>query len=119
MPRSQLDGRIATLAPPNKEALADAVVERLRRTILYYAELEARNRTAGAALELYFRIAENETRADLLTLARTDLADAVAKLHKTVAQGIKLPVEPASLAESRAGFRSGEARAPGARREPS
>jgi DNA-binding GntR family transcriptional regulator len=34
MPRSQLDGRIVTLAPPNKEALADAVVDRLRRTIL-------------------------------------------------------------------------------------
>jgi DNA-binding GntR family transcriptional regulator len=34
MPRSQLDGRIATLTPPNKGALANAVVERLRQTIL-------------------------------------------------------------------------------------
>jgi DNA-binding GntR family transcriptional regulator len=72
MPRSQLDGRIATLAPPSKEALADAVVERLRRTILegYVAPGEPlREEHIAAALE----VSRGPVREALLQLEREGL----------------------------------------------
>jgi DNA-binding GntR family transcriptional regulator len=72
MPRSQLDGRIATLAPPSKEALADAVVERLRRTILegYVAPGEPlREEHVAAALE----VSRGPVREALLQLEREGL----------------------------------------------
>src|SRR5437879_5426292 len=72
MSRSQLDGRIATLAPPSKEALADAVVERLRRTILegHVAPGEPlREERLAAALE----VSRGPVREALLQLEREGL----------------------------------------------
>src|SRR4051794_32497217 len=72
MPRSQLDGKIATLKPPNKGALAVAVVERLRQTILegHVAPGEPlREEHLAAALE----VSRGPVREALLQLEREGL----------------------------------------------
>lgn len=75
----------------------DDRVNKLRQCILYYAELEARNRAAGSALDLYFRIAESEAKDDLLVLGRNDLAGAHEQAKSLADSGFKLPIELASL----------------------
>ena len=75
----------------------DDRANKLRQCILYYAELEARNRSAGAALDQFFRIAEAEAKDDLLGLGRADLAGAHEQAKSLADQGFKLPIELASL----------------------
>lgn len=75
----------------------DDRANRLRQCILYYTELEIRNRSAGAALELFFRIAEFEAKDDLLVLGRTALAGAYDQAEEVADKGFKLPIELASL----------------------
>src|SRR5207248_2326842 len=58
---------------------------------------EARNRSAGQALDLYYRLAEAEAKADLLDHAAADLADAVRRSRDLMGQGFKLPVELTTL----------------------
>lgn len=54
--------------------------------------MEIRNRTAGAALEAYFHLAEAEGKADLLAQSLTQLDRAVRETRDTTAQKLKPPV---------------------------
>jgi hypothetical protein len=69
----------------------------LRRTILYYGALDDRNRSAGQALQLYFKAAELETQISLLTSSRDDLAGAIKKSEELSKKGFHLPVDPGSV----------------------
>lgn len=72
-------------------------VNELKTAILYYSELEARNRSAAYALDLYYRLAESEAKADLLDQAAADLAEAVRHSRDLLQQGFKLPIELTTL----------------------
>lgn len=63
-------------------------LRRLQTTILYHSEAEARNQTAGAALELFYRLAEAEARWDLLRESITAMDSALAKGKELVRQSI-------------------------------
>ncbi len=75
----------------------DARAHRLRQLILYYSAMEARNRSAGSALELFFRLAEAEAQSDLLDLTRADLADAIRRGEELQAKGFRVPADLATL----------------------
>jgi hypothetical protein len=75
----------------------DRSVTELKIAILHYSELEARNRSAGYALELYFRLAESEAKADMLDKAAAELGDAVRHGRDLTQQGFKLPIELTTL----------------------
>ena len=63
-------------SPRHAITTAKAAVENLRQMTARYLSLEARNRTAGAALDLYYRLQEAELLADVLTKSRAEV-DAV------------------------------------------
>jgi outer membrane protein TolC len=63
--------------------------------------LEIRNRSAGAALDLFFRIAEAEIKDDLLALGGTALAGAYRQAKDLADRGFKLPIELGSLDRQR------------------
>src|SRR5262249_37211077 len=67
--------------------------ERLRDAVLSSAALEARNRTAGSALGLYFRLAEAEATADLLREGRAELGRLLDRIEKRRADKLVLPPE--------------------------
>src|SRR5439155_3169671 len=75
----------------------DPRVTELKLAILYFSELEARNRTAGYALDLYYRLAESEAKSDLLDKAAAELAAGVQHSRDLMQQGFKLPVELTTL----------------------
>jgi hypothetical protein len=75
----------------------DQSVTELKTAILAYSEQESRNRSAGDALDLYYRLAESEAKSDLLDHAAADLADAVQRSRDFLQQGFKLPVELTTL----------------------
>jgi hypothetical protein len=92
---------VAARHPPPKSGvgklLSDGRAHQLRQEILYYSAQEDRNRAAGSALELFFKIAEAETQADLLDRTRADLQDALRRSEDLLKKGFKLPVDPSSL----------------------
>jgi hypothetical protein len=65
----------------------------LRRDVLVYTALEMQNRTAGAALELYYRIAEAEGKSELVDLALGQLNEAVNETRRITTRGLKPPVD--------------------------
>jgi hypothetical protein len=73
----------------------------LRITILCFTEQDLRNRSAGLALDLLLRIAEYESKSDLLTEASTALAAAHAQARDFADRGFKLPIELSSLERQR------------------
>jgi hypothetical protein len=95
---------LAAKHPPPKDGLAQllpcqchARENWLRQLILYYTALEDRNRSAGRALELYFKAAETEALAELLDRSRADLQNALRRGDDLTARGFKLPVDLATL----------------------
>jgi hypothetical protein len=79
--------------PPPKDARAWS----LRRSVLYYAALDDRNRAAGQALPLYFKAAELEAQIGLLQLSRDDLAGAIRKSDELSKKGFRLPTDAGAL----------------------
>jgi outer membrane efflux protein len=75
----------------------DDRASKLKQCILYYAELEARNRSAGAALELFYRIAEFEVKDDLLAAGIAAVGGGYDQAKSVADQGFKLPIELESL----------------------
>ena len=73
----------------------------LLRKLRHYAALEARNQSSGAALEMYFRLAEAEAKSDLLGQGRTQLGEAIARAKELKAKGVRLTVEPDVLERQR------------------
>jgi hypothetical protein len=65
----------------------------LQEAILETAALEARNKDAGTALDLFYRLAEAEARRDLLDDSLKQVNDAVASGQKLKKQGLKVPAE--------------------------
>src|SRR6516225_22353 len=63
----------------------------LKQEILADSACEVRNQTASSALEAYFRLAETDARSELAEKAAVVLADAVARVRKLKAQGVKTP----------------------------
>jgi hypothetical protein len=86
--------------PSGCKALLGAKGDRgwaLRRAILLYAALDDRNRSAGQALQLYFKAAELETQIALLHTTRDDLAGAIKKSEELSKKGFHLPADPGTL----------------------
>ncbi len=76
-------------SPRHSITTAKASVENLRQMTATYLSLEARNRTAGAALELYYRLLEAELLADVLTKSLAEVEAVVLATDKLRANGFK------------------------------
>src|SRR5262249_16871290 len=83
---------------PDQDALRRRSFE---QRVRYWVALDARNRSAGTALELYFRLAEAEVSADLLRETQSVLAATIDQMEKGREKGIKWPVEVATFQRSR------------------
>ena len=70
---------------------------RMKKTMLRHSSVEARNIAAGTALELYYRLAELEAKADLVRDGLVVVREALADLGKLKEQGFKVPPEFAKL----------------------
>lgn len=64
----------------------------LRRDVLAYTAEEIQNRSAGAALELYYRIAEAEGKADILNESLAALDAVIKETRDLIARALKPPV---------------------------
>ena len=73
-------------AAPNRFSPKQLAVDGLRRTVAGELAREARNRAAGGALELYYRLQEAELLADLLARSLTEV-DALVRAADTLAAG--------------------------------
>ena len=69
----------------------------MKETILVNTAEEIRNRNAAAALELYYRLAEAEAKADLAEQSLQMLRDIADKLQDMKKKGLRLPVDGESL----------------------
>ncbi len=65
----------------------------LQEALNTYSGLEAMNRDAGNALELYFRLAKNEVRRDILDVSLAVVSTAVEQGEVMKQKGLKLPPE--------------------------
>ncbi len=65
----------------------------LQQAVLETAALEARNKDAGTALDLFYRLAEAEAKRDLLDASLAQVRDAVARGDKLKQQGLRVPAE--------------------------
>lgn len=85
----------------------------MKAVILEHTEQDIRNRSAGVAMEMFFRIAELEAKDDLLVLGRTSLAVAHGQARDLADKGFKLPIELASLERQRLEVEADQARLQG------
>lgn len=69
----------------------------LKVDALTYLALEDRNRSAGKALSLYYRLGEAEASADLLLSMLTQVSDALAKARALKAKGLQVSVDETAL----------------------
>jgi hypothetical protein len=82
--------------------------------VLRTAALEARNRSAGDALEVYFRLAENEARLDLVAKALAETRHAATNVGRLREQGLKLPPDENLFLRRETELRDQQAQAQGA-----
>jgi hypothetical protein len=83
----------ACLGPGRKKAQLIA----LQQAILLHSAREARNDSAGAALDLYVRLAEAEARAEVVQASLTEIEGALEKTREIKKQGGTPPVEEETL----------------------
>ena len=69
----------------------------LRSEIARLAEWEARNRAAGAALELFYKLAAVDARCALLERSRREIDDDLAKVERARQRGLALTVSDGDL----------------------
>lgn len=69
--------------------------------LLHHAALEARNRTAGKVLELYYTIARLEAQKELLDLAIGELDEAVAQVNSARKNMLTLPLKVEEFPQQR------------------
>jgi hypothetical protein len=81
------------LRTPKAKELSD-----IKQTILLGAAQEIRSRSAAAALELYYHLAEAEAKSDLAERSLESLSDVSAKLQEMKKRGLRLPVDYEALA---------------------
>ena len=75
--------------------------DELRRTLRFYAALEARNGSAAAALERYFQLTDAEARTDLSRRAFPIGEELLAKARAAKAAEVRFPLDPAELERQR------------------
>ena len=75
--------------------------DQLRIRALRASELEARNKSAGAALEIYYTIAEAEANLAILEASLREIDDALAKVKRLRGQGMQLPFDDGEFARQR------------------
>lgn len=69
----------------------------VERRLLYYAAQEARNKSAGDALRVYWGLAEAEHSRPLLRDSRSEAGDTVRDLDELLRRGIGVPVDATLL----------------------
>jgi hypothetical protein len=91
----------------NCQHRADKASE-LPRTVLEHAAEEARNRSAGEALEAFYRLVEAEGRLPLLLLGLKEVNDSLKRAEELQAKGLRPPVEIAVIRKELIDLRSDE-----------
>ncbi|HVX14673.1 MAG TPA: hypothetical protein VHC22_26025 [Pirellulales bacterium] len=93
--------RRALLATASHHGLTQE--ERLKVQVLWASELEARNRSAAAALTTYYHIAQAEANRPILARSLHELDDALANVARMRAQGMQIPFDDGELERQRLG----------------
>lgn len=75
--------------------------DQLRVRALRASELEARNKSAGAAMEAFYMIAEVEANLSILEASQAEIDDALAKVKRLRDQGMQVPFDDSELARQR------------------
>lgn len=75
--------------------------DRLRVRALRATEREARNKSAAAALELYYLLAEDEANLSIVEASLTEIDGALAKVQRLHKQGVQIPFDDSELARRR------------------
>ncbi len=82
----------------------------LRRNLAVHLSQEARNRSAGAALELYYRLLEAELLSDALTATQTELDALIATATTAANAGFKESADLLQLRKQQVELRADQAR---------
>lgn len=93
--------RRSVIATASKKHHGPTRAEKLKAEILAIAALEARNRSAADALDLYYRIAESEAQQDLLIVSLAEMNTAVEKLDRMRGQGMQITFDDSELYRKR------------------
>jgi outer membrane protein TolC len=80
----------------------------LSRAVLEHAADEARNRSAGDAMETFYRLLEAEGRLPLLLLGLTEMDKSLKQAEELQAKGLRPPVEIAVIRKQLTDLRSDE-----------
>ena len=75
--------------------------DQLRVRALRASELEARNKSAGAALEAFYTIAEIEANLSILEASLAEIDEALAKVERLREQGMQVPFDDSEFARQR------------------
>ncbi|HEX7376747.1 MAG TPA: TolC family protein [Pirellulales bacterium] len=75
--------------------------ERLKLQVLWADELEARNRSAAAALTAYYRIAKAEANRPILRQSQQEIDEALRKVDSLRASGLSVPFDDGDLRRKR------------------
>lgn len=75
--------------------------ERLKIQVLWAAELEARNRSASAALKVYYQIAQAEANRPIVEKSLEELDDALGKVARLRENGMQVPFNDGELKRDR------------------
>jgi hypothetical protein len=104
-----LDQKSQTLSQSMFKCLhsADKASE-LPRTVLQIAADEARNRSAGDAMEAFYRLIEAEGRLPLLALGLKEVIESLKRAQEVLAKGLQPPVEITVIRKQLADLRSDE-----------
>jgi hypothetical protein len=85
-------------------------VAHVRQVAAFHLSREARNRSAGAALDLYYRLLEAELLADVLTQSRAEVETLVRSAATLTAKGFKESNELVTLRKRQVELEADEAR---------
>ena len=73
----------------------------LQQDVLAIRAVDERNRAAGAALNMYFQLAESEASDDLLDRSLTLVEHTASNLRQLQNEGLKVPVDPSAWVRQR------------------
>ncbi|MGH7140103.1 MAG: hypothetical protein ACREHD_30560, partial [Pirellulales bacterium] len=75
--------------------------ERLKIQVLWAAELEARNRSASAALKVYYQISQAEANRPIVKKSLEEIDDALRKVSRLRENGMQVPFDDGELKRDR------------------
>jgi hypothetical protein len=96
--------------PPRSDLMGQASIAHVRQVAAYHLSREARNRSAGAALDLYYRLQEAELLADLLAASRAEVDTLVRSAETLAAKGFKESAELVRLRKQQVELAADDAR---------